>query len=210
MKKYLLGLPASIFLLFLVALSIGAQEHSQPTPFGFKMGMTKAQIINILGEKAIKEAKEDSLVLSSAPAPHPDFDTYVVVISPDKGLLKVGAIGKPISVNDEGNELKEQFEDVYTSLAAKYGNGEKLDFVQGGEANKEPQYWMMTLLDHERTLLVCWNYEEGNSGTGQTKTGVLLEAHALSINVGNLTLEYEFPGWSNYLASKEARQNSVF
>ena len=208
MFKSLLHAIAGTVVLLVVALSSLAQNQVPPKPFGFELGMTKAQLITAIGQKAITEEKDDVLVLSTAPNPHSSFDSYMVLISPDKGLLKVVAEGLTISVNDEGDQLKDEFEKIYDGLISKYGKGKRYDFVEGGEANREAEFWMVTLLHGERTLRVDWNYDDKTGGN--TQTGIALEANALSINKGYISVTYEFPGWNAYAEARKAKQDSVF
>ena len=63
-------------------------------PFGFEYGMTREQIIKLIGKQAVKETKGDTMDVTTAPKPHPAFERYILIVSPDKGLLAVSALGK--------------------------------------------------------------------------------------------------------------------
>jgi hypothetical protein len=189
-----------------------AQTQIQPKPFGFEMGMTREQIIKLVGQNAVQKDQDDALALTTAPTPHPDFDAYIVYISPAHGVLKVVATSTTISVNDEGDQLTTEFNRVLASLISKYGPpSRKFDYVNGDDTNKESQFWMMTLLQGERTLEASWNYTQDEPvGGGSTLTGISLQAKALGLNKGYVVVAYEFPGWNAYVDSRKAKQDSVF
>src|ERR1700675_3671928 len=75
-------------------------------PFGFDYGMTKNQVIALVG--ADKILKEDGPLLRVAAAPKPDenFEAYLLIISPDQGLLKIIATGKTLDTSEFGTELR--------------------------------------------------------------------------------------------------------
>ena len=79
-----------------------SQEKSGP--FGFEAGMTKEQIIEIVGSAAIKETTGDTTIFSNAPKADPIFESYALRISPEHGLLKIVALSKNISTNGLGTE----------------------------------------------------------------------------------------------------------
>src|SRR6266516_3833612 len=97
-------------------------------PFGFEYGMTKDQVIAAVGkDKVINtenyKVRNESYILRVASAPKPDdrFEAYLLLISPDKGLLKIIATGKTIDTSEIGTELRVNFGAMRDSLSKKYG-----------------------------------------------------------------------------------------
>jgi len=186
-----------------------ARIPAQGGPFGFDRGMTRAQVIALVGQDAvdIEHSKDDLLRLKTAPKPHPAFDSYLLIISPEQGLLKVLGSGKTVDVGDDGADLKQAFEVVVDGLTQKYGAPTRtFDFCNGGTGCSDQQYWMMGLLQKNRKLEDFWELQ----GNPVHVTIIDLEATALSMNSGYVSLGYEFEGWSQYVDEKKAKQNQSF
>lgn len=179
-----------------------------PHPFGFEMGMTKAQVIAVVGKDAVKDEEGDAMVLSTAPTPYSDIDEYILMLSPKQGLLKVVGFTKKIETDQEGDQLKDEFNKIVAAVTNKYGTPQMLDFIRNQDESGA-EYWMMSLNDKERTLEANWNYGDHGHG-GDTQTGVYVEAQAPGINSGQVVIGYEFPGWNSYVKSRSKKQNSVF
>jgi hypothetical protein len=179
-------------------------------PFGFKRGMTRAQVIALVGRDSVdtKESEADILVVSSAPKAHPAFDKYILFISPTEGLLKIRASGKTIDTDDTGSELRNAFDDIVKGVTQKYGvRTEALDFCNGGVGCSGEDVWMLGLLEKNRTLATYWDFR--NNPVNQI-TYISVEATALSLNKGWASFNCEFEGWEAYVDSKKAKQNESF
>jgi hypothetical protein len=168
--------------------------------------MTKEQIVAILGSKALTRVDGDAYTFSTAPTPHPEFEEYMCLISPEKGLLKVFASTRNIETNDFGEALKDKFERIQAGISKVYGRGDSFDHLQEGSIWNEPRDWMMGLLKHERTLATYWKLNTPQDHI----TIIVLEATALSREKGYLSLAYEFEGWEQYVDRKKEKQDKVF
>jgi hypothetical protein len=168
--------------------------------------MTKEQIVAILGDKALTRVHDDAYTFSTAPSPHPEFESYICFVSPEKGLLKVVAISKDIETNSFGEAIRDRFEQVQAGLSKAYGAGKSYDFLQSGSIWNEPQDWMMGLLKDERTLEAFWQLNPPQDHI----TVIALKAVALSREKGYLSLGYEFEGWEQYVDSKKEKQDKVY
>lgn len=210
-----LNLPSACFralvsmvpILTVPALQVGLGEGPTQGPFGLQCGMTKAQVMQIVGREAVKENKGDSLILATAPKPHSAFEEYVLIFSPDKGLLKIAAVGKDISTNGFGSEVHDAFTEIRDILSRTYGAGETHDFLESGSIWNEDRDWMMGLLKKERVLSAYWGVA---SKLPNHITAMALTAIALSTEKGYLRLAYEFEGWDAYVDSKRAKEGEVF
>src|ERR1039458_5963906 len=180
-----------------------ATAPEQIEPFGFKAGMTKAQITGGLGE-SVQQDNGDMLVLTSAPKPHPDFKYYLLCVSPSMGLAKVSAVSKDIESNSFGGALKEKFEETRKALENKYGKATTVvDGLREGSIWNEPEDWMMGLANEERRLNAIWKHAAG--------VGIALLAGASSSSEGNLTVQYEFTSlFASWKQEHEQKNNESF
>jgi hypothetical protein len=185
---------------------LGAVCNSFGGPFGFEPGMTKARVLELVGKEAVRKDDEDSLVLTTAPQPHTVFETYVLLFSPQKGLVKILAVSKDIRTSVYGDEVKQSFSDISDALAKAYGTGQKYDYLRTGSIWNEAEDWMMGLLKQERVLASVWTFDPPR---GQILS-IGLEAGALSREGGYLHLSYEFVGFAEYLESKKKDRDKVF
>lgn len=184
-------------------------EFRKAGPFGFDPGMTKQQIIDELGQNAIKEAKGDVLTLDNAPRPYAGFEEYVLVIDPKRGLVKLDAVGVDISTSIYGDELKNAFNSMEESIESGYGESKRYDFLRAGSIWDERKDYMMGLLKKERTLESFWPNNDAIKLKGQVKN-IDLEAKALSQEKGYLVLSYEFVGYHEYHEQQKNKESQVF
>ncbi len=170
-----------------------------PSPFGFHYGASKLEVLKDLGPKAVVKTGASSVTLNTAPTPHSDFEFYTLFFSPQKGLLKVSAASHDVESADDGSELRATFSRLKSALEAKYGPAKTLDKCKGSEVACEPQFFMMQLMEKNRTLFALWE-----------SPAIVLEAKALGIRKGYVTLDYEFPGWDEFVDNVEQKKDSVF
>jgi hypothetical protein len=151
-------------------------------PFGFKRGMTKAEIIAAVGSKSVDKDEGDALFLATAPNPHPDFAAYVIFVSPSTGIAKVTGTSRKFQTNSFGESIQEKFKDFATALDSSYGQAKIYDYLKVGSIWDQPQEWMMGLLKEERTLVAYWSV--GDSVT------IMEQAEADSMDSGYMTVAY--------------------
>jgi|SRR5208283_134027 len=133
-------------------------------PFGFEPGMSKDRVINLVGRAAVEKETEDSLTLTMAPKPHPIVEKYILLFSPQNGLLKVVAVSKDIETSVYGEELKRKFTEIRDSMTDTYGQPTRnFDFLKGGSIWNEDQDWMMGLAKKERVLDTYWDFRPAHN-----------------------------------------------
>jgi hypothetical protein len=159
--------------------SVPTAQVSAPEPFGFKEGMSKAEVIASVGREAVISDRGDTLTLNTAPVPHPDFHLYSVAISPSVGLSKV-ITSEIVRSSDFGAKVKIKFSELQTALETKYGTPSKVfDFLQAGSSWQEPQEWMMGLAKGDRYLAAFWELPGGGTvlldvtSTGRTDSAYI-------------------------------------
>jgi hypothetical protein len=207
---------ASKALLFSLALCLPAALHAQTdtppqapaaaasTPgantFGFYAGETKEQIIAAIGQAAIIQTKGDILEVNAAPLPNPAFDTFLLIVGPKDGLVKLIATGKDIEDDPAGKQIKSQFTTLKAELSKLYGDpGDVFDFINAKSTLKGANEFMLALTKTDRSLSAYWTKKD----FGSNITSVSLEGNGLGNDKGYLSLEFEFSGYHNYLVSKK-------
>jgi hypothetical protein len=176
-----------------------------PTPFGFRYGSSKDEVIKQLGGASVVKTSGNQVTFKTAPSPHPEFDLYNLIFSPKQGLLKVVAYSKDIQTSDDGSELRDAFDRLKSGLETKYGPSKKVDSCKGSDVDCESQFYMMQLLEKNRSLFALWA-DSPSAGN----TGIVIEGRALGINKGFIALTYEFPGWDQFVDEQDSKKNSVF
>jgi hypothetical protein len=178
-------------------------------PFGFEYGMKKEQVITKLGKTAVAKDGPINVVFNTAPSPHPDFESYVVAFSPEKGLLKITAVSRDIETSDDGSELRQKFAFFLDALRGKYGKADKdFDFCKGNDVECRSEYYMMTLKEKNRYLNSFWS--KSKSSLPPRLTTVAIEAIAMTLNKGYIQVSYEFEGWNEFVDEINKKRNSTF
>jgi hypothetical protein len=143
---------------------------------------------------------------STVPVPHPDFESYSLGFSRKSGLCKVVAIGKDIKSGQTGFELRSAFDALDKAITAKYGQGKKYDFTS--ERYDSPEFWMMHLLQKNRTLAKVWSSSNGSTLSADLDS-ISLEARATDMSTGYLVVHYEFQNMSDCVTEGEAEKNKA-
>jgi hypothetical protein len=172
-------------------------------PFGLDMAMRLADIEK---QATLKEVAPYQYTTSSLPNGHSDFNHYKLVITPQHGLCKVTANTALIATNVYGTQLHEAYERLFDALVAKYGKTKSYDFLRSGSIWHEPKDWTMALLKRQRDLSAFWTIKEvqlpDNLG------GIRLEAAAMGVEYGVLSLDYDFTNSSACIAFVNGKKNS--
>jgi len=177
-------------------------------PFGFEKGMTKTQVVALLGADHVKTSNEpDLLKVTSAPNPYPLFEDYALMFSPTEGLLKIRALSKDVGADAYGFAMKADFQELQESLTAIYGSPSSAhDILLSGSMWTDPQYWMMGLLKKQRILYSVWILK---SAAANHVTTVQLQAVGTSTDAGFLELDYEFESFTEYVKGLKAKDAGV-
>jgi hypothetical protein len=109
-----------------ILLTAAVMAHAQETgPFGLRMGMSRTELQPLI-DKTFQEQSPGVLAVK-VPKPHPDFETYLVIVSPTHGLCRISALGKNISMNSFGDQVKDSFTEMRQVLEGRYGKPEDID-----------------------------------------------------------------------------------
>ena len=193
-----------VLILVFVALAACAQSG----PFGFEKGMTKSQIIALVGQKNVdpRTLKGEVVSVRTAPQPNPAFAGYMLMISPTQGLVRVGAVGPMIGASDDGSQLKAAYAAVLQKLTHDFGEpSAKTDECNGpGILCKRADNWMMTLYGRQRKLESTWLPAVPTQTMRDAGVHVItLRVSANSMNSGFISCDFELEGYEQYAKSKQ-------
>ena len=183
-------------------------------PFGFEYGMTKAQVLAIVGQQNVLKDKDFVLRVATAPKPDDRFEAYALLFSPEKGLLKIIATGKTIDTSEFGVELRAYFGAMRDSISKKYGPPTKsYDFLQPDSNLDAPSAFTESLRRKQRVLACNWDVNSETRKAAGTEAdhiiGVVLETKGLRRNAGWLELTYEFEGFSAFYETMAGKTEQV-
>lgn len=184
--------------------------HTTAAPLGFARGMTKEQIVALVGKDNVAATDPNDMggvvmYLRTAPKPYSAFSDYIVEISPTQGLLNVEAIGKPIDTSEDGSELRSEYIRVKDQLQLTYADpATDEDSLKPGSLYQEQHYFMLGMVKKDRQLLAYW----GQPVNGSIET-IFLKANAKDLTTGFITLTYSFVGWHEYYEQLKSKEGSV-
>lgn len=188
-----------------VAQSPAPELPAGKGPFGLEAGISRDLIEQMAGQPLVLSDKVQSLyILAKPPKPNSAFENYAIVISPTVGLCQIRAIGKSMSSNSFGHQLRDEFTQMQTSLTSVYGRPEVLDFLMSGSIWKDPSDWMMALYKKERSLIAEW------AGTSKEPLkndvqNITMVARAENTGKGYVMLQYSFSNHDVCAAEQEER-----
>ena len=135
-----------------LSVLLAAIVFSSPSiagPFGLGMGQSLDELSK---QMSLKKTKEFLFTASTAPRPHPDLQIYQLIVTPQHGLCKVGAVSRTFNTNVYGTAFLAKFDEIESALSEKYGKSDRQDFLRSGSIWNEPKDWMMGLRKQERVL----------------------------------------------------------
>lgn len=196
MKKIIFT--AAIF----AALSLGAIAG----PLGLTKGMTLEQLQK---KGALVEGTQTfTYTAKNLASGHPDFESYMFVVTPEHGLCKVVALGKTINTNVFGADVKSEYESLLNAITAKYGApSSTFDTLLAGSIWRDPNDWMMGLFKKERNLTSYWTLSTIKNLPDSLQS-IMISASGLSPNKGYIHLGYEFDNFDKCKKSIEAKTNA--
>ncbi|MGO9446636.1 MAG: hypothetical protein ACLPXB_17960 [Thiobacillaceae bacterium] len=204
-----------VSLLAVIVLTYGSMAFAQDTPagpFGFTAGMSREQIIKLVGASAIRKLPVSMtdphyFALSTAPIPNPAFETYALTVSPTQGLVRLSAIGVTLETGDTGAELQTAFHGVVSAISRKYGEAKVYDRCSGNSTECDnSEFWMMSLKSKNRELIALWILKQPVNGV----TAIEAMVNYTTMNSGYIDVQYEFIGFDQYNAAKKAKQDASY
>lgn len=196
--KYSDDYASRVFLLLALCLSAG---NATAGPFSLHQGMSQQELASRF---PIKEAGGPGVFAAkNIPGGHPELEDYLFVIGEKRGLCRIIATTKTEQADAYGEAVKRAFGRWEEDLTAKYGAGEKTDFLRSGSLWNLPRDWMMGLYRNERYLEKEWS---AAAAVDPELEGITLKAMAPSNSAYFITLRYDFKN-SNGCATENRERN---
>jgi hypothetical protein len=168
--------------------------------FGFTAGETRDQIIAAIGKDAVMKTDGDILEVRTAPVPNAAFDSFLLIVGPKQGLVKIIASGVDIDGDSEGKQLKAAFNQTRDALKATYGDpSDNFDFLKADSTLKKPGQFMLSLTNKERSLAAYWTKRSFLNNI----TSIALEGNGLGNDTGYISLEIEFLPYRDYILTRK-------
>ncbi len=171
-----------------------AAELSPPAdgPFGLAKGLSVSDIEAMIGTALpLVDGNQNLYSSTTAPKENAAFETYAMVISPVAGLCQIRAVGKDISANSFGSQIRTAYDGLQLSLTNVYGVPETLDRLLPGSIWKDPDDWMMALHKEERYLVSEWEANEASPLPNNIQR-IVLTPRTTSGSNAYLFLQYSF------------------
>jgi hypothetical protein len=173
-------------------------------PFGIDFGMSLEQIRRV--SKTEPENIETDWYIITPPRTNDLFETYLVQIHATYGVYFIRAVSKDISTNRQGTTLRNQFNNLVSSIERTYGKYTLEDFsVFGSYWGDKPDDYMFALSRDERVLEAYWDEAAGSKLPAELAL-IIVVAGGRSSSIGYLEINY----YSIYDEKVEEEQNSVF
>jgi hypothetical protein len=90
----------------------------------------------------------------------------------------------------------------------QYGKSKRYDFLKAGSLWKEPQYFMMGLLEKERELASVWPAENDTKMRDDLRE-ILMKATPLSQGIGSILVTYDFQNLDQCKKEVEATEDDA-
>jgi len=173
-------------------------------PLGLEMG----QSLDTLNKQmTLKKERDYVYSTKTTPRPHPDFEAYQLILTPEHGLCKVGAISKTFTTSVYGEGIRNKFNELESALSEKYGASDRNDFLKSGSIWDDARDWMMALRKDERVLVSFWHSSDTQK-LPDNVASIQLEAKALNTNSGWISLQYEFLSASDCFDAMKKKRGS--
>ena len=182
MKKFLF-----ILLLFgLISPSIADQ-------FGLEMG----ESIKSVRRKGVflqKMELPEQYYAKRLPEGNPDFEGYILEITPKAGLCKIVGIKKPFPSNSSGVQIISMFNLFEKELSKKYGDSKIYNAILPDSKYLAPKDFIKSLNVQDRVLSASWVKE--NNQLGKDMDNIMLRAVAPDVKTASLFFIYSFNNWN--------------
>ena len=175
-------------------------------PFGLEMGMTPEQLRQAGVD--LKPQKNGWFEARKLPKTLDAFEAYELWVEPGIGLCKLRAIGRTITSNSFGDQLKAEFDTIEQLLVGAYGQNIRFDFLRNGSIWSDRNDWMMALLKKERTLTSFWDKSEGSTMKDRV-SAIALYANGMNVSRGYIDVRYEFENVDSCIEKSKSRRSGT-
>ena len=185
-------------LIFCCIFSIIAAEKEKG-PFGTTWLSSKEEVEEVGKLTLIQDYGDYAFYYFTPNKGHSAFESYLIIIIKNVGLVKIVASGTDINCTGYGTALKNAYSDMKNSLIKSYGPVTKEYDFNTSSLWTDADDWMYALYRGYRYLTCYWDTENYTIG---------LDANASSSSVGYITLTYEHNKWGEFLNNKTAAEDN--
>lgn len=191
-----------------------------PAPFGLPLEAGPLQGID-LGDpsdtigRILSQYKVDN-----PPIPHPLFDSYLIYVHDELGILGINGMGKENRNDDYGRAVRGTFDRVVKSLDRKYGANlrhivnesvsgdlsgiaQTFDYLKSS-SDYNDDHFLLALLKGDR-VLAKYYYLEGHDPL----SSITVEAKAPYSNVSYLTVRYQATSFDRIMNEAQSAQDDA-
>jgi hypothetical protein len=94
---------------------------------------------------------------NAPPRRHPEFAEVIVTAWPDTGVCRIRGVSHAIRNDGDGSRARDTVDRLAGALEERYGPSETFDTCSASSVACEPEFWMMTLHDGERSYGRAWD-----------------------------------------------------
>lgn len=154
-----------------------------------------------------KQDLGDGVLLVNPPSSHSAFESYMARSDKRCGLTKIIAIGKTLSADSTGVNLRSQYAEFKSTLSEKYGEGTSYEYLNSGSIWDDYSDWVMALNVGDRTHVTYW--VDKDSSFPDNIGAIALEVKADGSRSGYITLSYEFDNHAECTGQAREEENEV-
>lgn len=169
-----------------------------PDPFGLKAGSTPPSgMVNYM------------LAFHTVPKPHPSFQSYSGIWTPEGGLVRVTAYSKTFTDEADCRSARALYEQIKRQLTQVYGPTELIEFVDHDATWSDEEDFWQALNSNERTHGCQWEKDAGaRLDAGIVRINLLVVSND-DYDTSQVVLAYEFEGFSRPEVSDEYGLDSL-
>lgn len=157
-------------------------------PFGLAMGISTAELMAM---KMMPSERSAGVYAGNPPKSVEGIDSVAALAAPKAGLCKILASAKVPTINGSGDQVKAEVDKIAETLATKYGaNFEKLNFLGSGTYKRNPDMWMIGLMEESVIYAYEWSGAKANLPSGLQSIEVFASANGMSS--GAAQVKYTF------------------
>ena len=181
-------------LFLLIPLLLGLITPSFADQFGLEMG----ESIKSIRRKGVflqKMELPEQYYSKTLPEGNPDFEGYILEITPKSGLCKIVGLKKPFPSNSSGTQIISMFNIFEKELSKKYGKSKIYNAILPDSKYASPQDFIKSLEVQDRVLSAYWVKE--NNQLNNDMDNIMLRAIAPSEDMASLVFAYSFNNWND-------------
>jgi len=159
-------------------------------PFGLAMGISDKEIRESFGFTNTADATH--VYTGTPPKLGPGFSKYYVIATPVAGVCRIRAIKAVTSVNDRGEQLKQEADSLASLMEEKYGKPSgKYESAANDIYRRNPQYWMLGLKEESVVYGYDWIKNKTTAALPNNIDSIDITVTGYSLDSGSVSVTYD-------------------